>query len=43
MNPPPLPVQKRFPWILYWIFFVLIVLLVLVVLGYFGRGRYGAR
>lgn len=25
MNPPPLPVRKRFPWILYWIVLVPIV------------------
>jgi hypothetical protein len=25
MNPPPLPVRKRFPWILYWILLVLIL------------------
>src|ERR671933_457652 len=29
MNPPPLPVRKRFPWILYWIVFVLILLVAL--------------
>jgi hypothetical protein len=33
MDPPPLPVQKRFPWILYWIVFVLIVLLALAPVG----------
>ena len=33
MNPPPLPVQKRFPWILYWIFFVLIVLVAFAPVG----------
>ena len=27
MNPPPLPVEKRFPWIFYWIVFVVIVLI----------------
>ena len=26
MNPPPLPVRKRFPWILYWIVLALIAL-----------------
>src|SRR5437667_11401959 len=25
MNPPPLPIRKRFPWIFYWIALVLIV------------------
>src|SRR4029077_15725063 len=29
MNPPPLPVRKRFPWILYWIVLILIVLVAL--------------
>jgi len=33
MNPPPLPVQKRFPWILYWIVFVLIVLVAFAPVG----------
>ena len=33
MNPPPLPVQKRFPWILYWIVFVLIVLFAFAPVG----------
>ena len=27
MNPPPLPVPKRFPWILYWIVLAFIVLI----------------
>jgi hypothetical protein len=33
MNPPPLPVGKRFPWILYWIVLVLIVLVALAPVG----------
>ena len=33
MNPPPLPVQKRFPWILYWIVLVLIVLVAFAPVG----------
>ncbi|PYK34017.1 MAG: hypothetical protein DME54_10255 [Verrucomicrobia bacterium] len=33
MNPPPLPVQKRFPWILYWIVLVLIVLVTFAPVG----------
>ena len=33
MNPPPLPVQKRFPWILYWILLALIVLFAFAPLG----------
>ena len=33
MNPPPLPVRKRFPWILYWIVLVLIVLVALAPVG----------
>src|SRR6266480_2090533 len=33
MNPPPLPVQRRFPWILYWIAFVLIVLVAVAPVG----------
>jgi hypothetical protein len=33
MNPPPLPVQKRFPWILYWMVLVLIVLVALAPVG----------
>src|SRR6266481_9702663 len=33
MNPPPLPVQKRFPWTLYWIVLVLIVLVALAPVG----------
>jgi len=35
MNPPPLPVRRRFPWILYWIVLVLI-LIVLVALAPVG-------
>ena len=27
MNPPPLPVRKSFPWLLYWIVLALIVLI----------------
>src|SRR5438105_11438793 len=33
MNPPPLPVPKRFPWILYWIALVLIVLVAFAPVG----------
>ena len=33
MNPPPLPVRKRFPWILYWIVLVLIVLFAFAPMG----------
>ena len=33
MNPPPLPVRKRFPWILYWILFALIVLFAFAPMG----------
>src|SRR5438552_1551692 len=33
MNPPPLPVRKRFPWILYWIVLMLIVLVALAPIG----------
>jgi len=33
MNAPPLPIRKRFPWIVYWIFLVLIVLLALAPVG----------
>src|SRR6201993_2585595 len=33
MAPPPLPVQKRFPWILYWIVLVLIVLVAFAPVG----------
>src|SRR5881275_1159574 len=33
MNPPPLPVRKRFPWILYSIVLVLIVLVALAPVG----------
>jgi hypothetical protein len=33
MNPPPLPVRKRFPWILYWVVLVLIVLVALAPVG----------
>ena len=33
MNSPPLPVRKRFPWILYWIVLVLIGLVALAPVG----------
>jgi hypothetical protein len=33
MNPPPLPVRKRFPWIFYWIVLVLIVLFAFATIG----------
>jgi hypothetical protein len=33
MNPPPLPVRRRFPWILYWIVLVLIVLVAIAPVG----------
>jgi hypothetical protein len=33
MIPPPLPVRRRFPWILYWIVLVLIVLVALAPVG----------
>jgi len=33
MTPPPSPVQKRFPWILYWMVLVLIVLVALAPVG----------
>jgi hypothetical protein len=33
MNPPLLPVPKRFPWILYWTILVLIVLVALAPVG----------
>ena len=33
MNPPPLPVRKRFPWILYWIVLVPIVLFAFAPIG----------
>ena len=33
MNPPPLPVQKRFPWILYWIVLVLILVVAFAPVG----------
>ena len=33
MNPLPLPGQRRFPWILYWIVLVLIVLVALAPVG----------
>src|ERR1700757_5032039 len=33
MNPPPLPVRKRFPWIIYWIVLVVIVLFAFAPVG----------
>ncbi len=33
MNPPLLPIRKRFPWILYWIVLVLIILFALAPVG----------
>jgi hypothetical protein len=33
VNPPPLPVRKRFPWILYWIVLILIALFALAPVG----------
>jgi hypothetical protein len=33
MNPPPLPVRKRFPWILYWTVLALIILVALAPMG----------
>ena len=33
MTPPPLPVRKRFPWIVYWIVLVLIFLVALAPVG----------
>jgi hypothetical protein len=33
LNPPPLPIRKRFPWILYWIVLALIVLFALAPIG----------
>ncbi len=33
MTPPPLPVRKRFPWIVYWIVLVLIILVALAPMG----------
>ena len=33
MNPPPLPVQKRFPWILYWLVLVLIFVVAFAPVG----------
>jgi hypothetical protein len=37
MNPPPVPVRKRFPWIFYWIVLALIILIALASTG-IGRG-----
>ena len=33
MNPPPLPIRKRFPWILYWIILMLIALFAFAPVG----------
>jgi hypothetical protein len=33
MNPPPLPVPKRFPWILYWIPLILILMFTFAPVG----------
>jgi hypothetical protein len=33
LNPPPLPVRKRFPWIVYWIVLAFIVLVALAPIG----------
>jgi hypothetical protein len=33
MNPPPLPVRKRFPWILYWVALALIAIMALAPVG----------
>ena len=33
MNPPPLPVRKRFPWILYWIVLALIAIVAFAPVG----------
>jgi hypothetical protein len=33
MNPPSLPVQKRFPWILYWTVLVTILLVAFAPVG----------
>jgi len=33
MNPPPLPIRKRFPWIAYWIVLVFIVLFAFAPVG----------
>jgi hypothetical protein len=33
MNPPPLPIRKRFPWIFYWIVLVFIVLFAFAPIG----------
>ena len=33
MNPPPLPVRKRFPWIAYWIVIALIILFAFAPMG----------
>jgi hypothetical protein len=33
MNPPPLPIRKRFPWIIYWIALSLIILIALAPMG----------
>ena len=33
MNPPPLPIRKRFPWIFYWIVLVFIILFAFAPIG----------
>jgi hypothetical protein len=33
VNPPPLPIRKRFPWILYWVVLVLIGLVTFAPIG----------
>jgi hypothetical protein len=33
MNPPPVPVRKRFPWVIYWIVLALILLVALAPIG----------
>jgi hypothetical protein len=33
MNPPPLPVRRRFPWIFYWIVLALIAIVALAPMG----------
>src|ERR1044072_9060756 len=33
MEPPPLPIRKRFPWVAYWIVLALIILIALAPVG----------
>src|SRR5262245_6382236 len=33
MNPPPVPVRKRFPWVAYWIVLVLILIVAMSPIG----------